>query len=149
MTTGEGPDRIRSIAVHRDDVATALEATLRTEKRVVLRITPPFSGRMRARIHEVSGDAASAGDAATTSDPSEGDPSPIHVDPRALVEPVPPYPEVDETAAAYPDADVERRRERHAEAVADWRERVRTSLTDGVSVDVAGVDYEIGVVALG
>ena len=61
---GSGPDRIRSIAVHREDVANALEATLRSDREVVLRVTPPFSGRMRARLHAVD---ANAGDG---SDPS-------------------------------------------------------------------------------
>jgi len=33
----DDPGRIRSIAVHRDDVTTALEATLRERREVVLR----------------------------------------------------------------------------------------------------------------
>ncbi|MFC5136267.1 MULTISPECIES: hypothetical protein [Haloferacaceae] len=148
------PTRIRSIAVHREDVANALEATLRTDRRVVLRVTPPYAGRMRARIHAVEGvpevDAAGVGD-------------PIHVDPADLVADPPPYPEVDETAAAYPDTDVETRRERHAEAVDDWRAAVREAVGGTVEIPVgeeAGAEettegsdgartHEVDVVALG
>ncbi|WP_418285371.1 hypothetical protein [Halorubrum sp. DTA46] len=133
MTDDEraGPDRIRSIAVHREDVATALEATLRSDRTVVLRVTPPFSGRMRARLHTVG--PSESGDSSLEADTAEG-PGPIHVDPRDLVDGLPPYPEVDETAAKHPDADVETRRERHAEAVATWRERVRESIVSSITV---------------
>ena len=122
------PRRIRSLAVHREDVANALEATLRSDSRVVLRVTPPFSGRMRARIHRVSDGAG---------EPAE----PIHVDAADLVDPLPAYPEVDDTVADHPDADVETRRERHAEAVAEWRTAVREAV--GGSVELA-VDAEAG-----
>jgi hypothetical protein len=125
-----GPSRIRSIAVHRDDVATALEATLRSDREVVLRVTPPFSGRMRARIHAVDTDDKEGSDT--------GDPAPIHVDPRDLVSDVPPYPEVDETMADNPDADLETRRKRHTEAVESWRETVRESVVDSVGLDAGG-----------
>ncbi|GAA0505292.1 hypothetical protein SAMN04488066_10119 [Halorubrum aquaticum] len=143
--SGEGtdPTRIRSIAVHREDVANALEATLRTEKRVVLRVTPPYSGRMRARIHRVDDASMDGSDGA------------IHVDAAAFLETVPPYPEVDETAAEFPDADVETRRERHAEAVAEWREAVREAVGGTVEIAIADGDtvgertHEVDVVALG
>lgn len=136
-STGLG--RIRSIAVHREDVATALEATLRSEKRVVLRITPPFSGRMRARLHTLGAESVGNSGAESPSDSDSGRGSdeaddPILVDPRDLVSEVPAYPEVDETGAKYPDADVESRRERHAEAVAAWRKRVRDSVVSSVAI---------------
>jgi hypothetical protein len=146
-----GPERIRSIAVHRDDVASALEATLRSDREVVLRVTPPFSGRMRARLHALSGEGSGV-------ERTEGDDTraPIHIDPRSLVPDAPPYPEADETAAAHPDADVETRRARHAEAVEDWRERVRASIVDSIAVSLVdeggetdGDPREIRVNALG
>ena len=155
MSEGTAPDRIRSIAVHREDVATALEATIRTDRRVVLRITPPFSGRMRARIHEVTdGGLEGAGDGweGGRDDRRDGDgtdPAPIHVDPRSLVDDVPSYPEVDETTAAFPDADVETRHERHADAVDAWRETVRGSLVDRVSIEVDGTTHDVDVSVLG
>jgi hypothetical protein len=128
-----GPDRIRSIAVHRDDVASALEATLRSDRDVVLRVTPPFSGRMRARLHARS---ANGSDGESGEDGAAREP--IHVDPRDLVSDAPSYPEVDETAAAHPEADVETRRALHGEAVEAWRERVRESIVDSVTVDIGG-----------
>lgn len=148
------PTRIRSIAVHRADVVNALEATLRTDRRVVLRITPPYAGRMRARIHTV--ESVPGVDA-------DGTGGPIHVDPADLVTDQAPYPEVDETAAAYPDTDVETRRERHAEAVDDWRTGIREAVGGTVEIPVgeeAGAEettegsdeertHEVDVVALG
>ncbi|WP_128905105.1 hypothetical protein [Halorubrum amylolyticum] len=157
MTDGEpsgtgGPDRIRSIAVHRDDVGTALEATLRSDREVVLRVTPPFSGRMRARLHSLG---AGEGEAdAEKGKGSDDDPSPIHVDPRDLVSDVPPYPEVDETAAEAPETDLETRRKQHTEAVESWREAVRESVVDRVELAAGGDNgeektVEVDVSALG
>ena len=138
------PRRIRSLAVHRADVANALEATLRSDSRVVLRVTPPFSGRMRARIHRVSDGAG---------EPAE----PIHVDAADLVDPLPAYPEVDDTVADHPDADVDTRRERHAEAVSEWRTAVREAVGGSVELavdtDVEGADavstHTVDVIPLG
>ena len=142
-----GPDRIRSIAVHREDVANALEATLRSDRDVVLRATPPFSGRMRARLHAL--DAGSDESGERDSADSADAPAPLHVDPRDLVAEVPPYPEPDDTASEYPDADLETRRERHAEAVERWRERVRERVGPTVEIEVDGDVREVDVVALG
>ena len=139
------PERIRSIAVHRGDVANALEATLRSDRAVVLRVTPPFSGRMRARLHSL-GDGT--GSSTAPSESAAG--SPIHIDPRDLVAETPPYPEVDETTSEYPGADVETRRERHAEAVAAWRETVRQSVVSSVTIaDGDGTNREVDVTVLG
>ncbi|TKX58782.1 hypothetical protein EXE44_04355 [Halorubrum sp. SS7] len=139
-----GPDRIRSVAVHREDVANALEATLRSDREVVLRATPPFSGRMRARLH-----ALDAGGGDGDADAGDGGPAPLHIDPRALVADAPPYPEVDDTAAEYPDADLAARRKRHAEAVEDWRETVRERVAETVEIEVDGETRIVDVTALG
>ncbi|MFB6251790.1 MAG: hypothetical protein ABEI27_08930 [Halobellus sp.] len=50
--TPGSPIRIRSLAVTTTDVVDALEARVRRQRRIVLRVTPPFSGRMRARLHD-------------------------------------------------------------------------------------------------
>ena len=142
-----GPDRIRSVAVHREDVANALEATLRSDREVVLRATPPFSGRMRARLHAL--DAGGGESDEGTGGGSDDAPAPLHIDPRDLVADVPPYPEPDETASEYPDADLETRRERHAEAVAAWRERVRERVGSTVEIEVDGEIRAVDVTALG
>lgn len=76
----DDPTRIDSIAVHTDDIVAAVEARDRNRREAVLRITPPFTGRMRARIH-IEGTAA-----------EYGDPEPIHVEPRSLIGDVPPFP---------------------------------------------------------
>lgn len=143
--TEVGPERIRSIAVHREDVANALEATLRSDRAVVLRVTSPFSGRMRARLHSL-GD----GTGTSTETGDEAGVPPIHIDPRDLVADPPGYPEVDETAAENPEADVETRRERHAAAVASWRETVRESVVSSVAIrDGTGAVREVDVAVLG
>ena len=156
-----GPDRLRSIAVHRDDVATALEATLRSDREVVLRVTPPFSGRMRARLHSVGPGSGPASESGSESEPtaeheggteseSTAEPSPLHVDPQSLVADAPPYPEVDQTAADHPDTDVDTRRERHTEAVEAWRTAVRGSVVDTVSIEAGdGESIDVDVTALG
>ena len=169
MTDGDpsmsdDPGRIRSIAVHRDDVATALEATLRSDREVVLRVTPPFSGRERAQsVAALAPDAALSPHRHPTEyecadppdDGGEAAPAPVHVDPRDLVSDVPPYPEVDETMADNPDADLETRRKRHTEAVESWREAVRESVAAGVELDAdggggeGGETVEVDVTALG
>ena len=143
--TEAGSGRIRSIAVHRDDVASALEATLRSDREVVLRVTPPFSGRMRARLHTVGG-----GSGATTETEGGDAAPPVHIDPRNLVADPPPYPEPDETAAKHPDASVETRRERHAKAVAAWRGAVRRSVVSSVAIEAGdAAPREVGVAVLG
>jgi hypothetical protein len=77
---GDDPTVIDSIAVHTEDIVAAVEARDRNRRDAVLRITPPFAGRMRARIH-VAGEEA-----------EYGDPAPIHVEPRTLVSDVPSFP---------------------------------------------------------
>ena len=145
-TAEPGPDRIRSIAVHREDVANALEATLRSDREVVLRVTPPFSGRMRARLHALD---AGGGDDAGEPDDADRAPAPLYVDPRDLVADAPPYPEPDDTAAEYPEADLETRRKRHADAVEAWRELVRERVGSTVEIEVDGQGRTVDVNPLG
>lgn len=138
MTGEPGPEtdptRIRSVAVHREDVANALEATLRSDRTVVLRVTPPYAGRMRARIHRV--ETAKQGESGIAGGDENGSSGPIHLDPRELVETIPAYPEVDDTTAERPGSDLETRRKRHAEAVETWREQVRQAVGGTVSIPI-------------
>ena len=133
------PTEIRSIAVRADDLVTALEHRLRSGGDAVLRVTPPFTPRMRARIHVA--DRA-----------PEGDPAPVHVDPADLVTDVPAYPEPGETEdelRADPDVEYtrERHRERHRRAVEAWREAVPEHAVDEVAIDAGdgehGVDVKV------
>ncbi|WP_049936305.1 hypothetical protein [Haloplanus natans] len=131
------PTAIRAIAVTVDDVVTALEATRRSGRRTVLRITPPFSGRMRARLHRPTGDEAT--DA-------------VHVDPADLVSNPPPYPDPDETADRLRAADeytTDRHHERHAAAVEEWRAAVRRGIVDAVALPTADGPHRVAVKRLG
>ncbi|MFC7045806.1 hypothetical protein ACFQH6_10655 [Halobacteriaceae archaeon GCM10025711] len=142
--TSTDPRVIRSIAVTRSDVVAAYEHNRRGGARAVLRVTPPFNGRMRARIH-VEHDAEYA-DAVR----------PIHVQPSALVDTdrVPPYPDPDETGAslrADPEAtySVEEHHERHVEAVAAWREAVGDAIVDAVDLATPDGPHRVAVKRLG
>jgi len=136
----DDPTAVRRIAVHLDDVVTALEANARRDEGAVLRVTPPFSGRMRARLHLAGKEAG------------YGDPEPIHVDPASLVPDAPPFPNPDDTAdelRAVGEYSVERHRDAHAEAVAAWRETVRESVVDRATVETQAGPHEVEVATLG
>lgn len=132
------PRSIRSIAVTVEDVVAALEASRRSSRTAVLRVTPPFSGRMRARLH-VEGEEGEY----------DGEIRPIHVPPDRLVENVPPYPDPDETAAELEEYDVERHRERHVEAVEAWRKTVRSRIATRATLPIDGDEKAVDVVTLG
>ncbi|MFB6195043.1 MAG: hypothetical protein ABEI80_02650 [Haloplanus sp.] len=139
MPTGgprDDPTRIVSVAVTVDDVVTALEANRRSDRHVVLRITPPFSGRMRARLHRPDADA---------------DTDAVHLDPATLVDDPPPYPTPDETADRLRETGEysrERQYDRHTTAVQDWREAVGESIVDAVELPTAD-GHRVDVAALG
>jgi hypothetical protein len=131
------PTAIRSVAVTVDDVVTALEATRRSDRRTVLRITPPFSGRMRARLHRPTDDDAT--DA-------------IHLDPSTLVADLPPYPDPDETAdrlRAAGEYTTERHHDRHAAAVREWRAATREAIVDAVALPTEDGPHRVEVKRLG
>ncbi|MGM0605162.1 MAG: hypothetical protein ACQETB_05765 [Halobacteriota archaeon] len=137
--TSDDPTVIRSIAVTVEDIVTALEASRRTSREAVIRITPPFNGRMRGRIHMADGDT------------NYGDgPEPIHVDPETLVEDVPPYPEVDETADDLePNASIASRHDRHVARIEAWRRAASGSLVDSVAIETPAGEHAIDVLHLG
>jgi len=147
MVDEEDPRAIRSVAVTTDDVVAAYEARQRSPRRPVLRVTPPFSGRMRARLHD-PGPAARGSEAVGESgsepvgdrDPSTGA---IYLPPERLLDPdaIGAFPTPDDTedalrADSEVEFTVERHRERHVEAVEEWRETVRGTLVDEVEIRV-------------
>ncbi|MFC7068521.1 hypothetical protein [Halobaculum lipolyticum] len=67
------PSVVRQLAVTADDVLAALEASERGRRDAVLRVTPPFAGRMRARLHVAGAEGEYDGA------------EPIHVEPRAFL----------------------------------------------------------------
>lgn len=133
----DNPRAIRTVAVTVDDVVAALEANRSADRGAVLRITPPFSGRMRARIH--------AGGAAYDTDPE-----PIHLDPETLVDEIPDYPTADETEVDDETAaDIESRRQRHTDRVEAWRETVRGRLAETVDIGTPAGEHTVRVIGLG
>ncbi len=138
----DDPTRIRSIAVTVDDVVTALESSERGSRRAVLRITPPFYGRMRARIHLDGAEGT-----------YDGDVAPVHVPADQFIDDdAPPYPEVDDTAdrlGAAGDYTTDELRERHVEAVGRWREAVRHHVVDRVTLDTSSGPHTVDVKRLG
>ena len=124
------PTVVRSIAVTTADVVAALELNLTSDDTGVLRLTPPFHGRMRARLHI---------DRAGEGPPADTEPRPLYLPPERLVEEPPAYPRPDETAAQLRgDAEtaytVERHHECHAAAVERWRETVPETIREKVTL---------------
>ncbi len=139
----DDPTVVRSLAVHADDVVAALEANAARGAGAVLRVTPPFNGRMRARLHRAGGEGR-----------YDDDPEPVHVPPERLVtEDAPTYPTPDETEDALreakPEYTTERHREFHAERVAEWRGSVRDHLTERVTLPVGADGHSVDVLTLG
>jgi hypothetical protein len=137
MTTD--PSVIRSLAVSAEDLLAALEANARDGPQTVLRATPPYSGRMRARLHVVHDET------------DEGET--LHLSPTAFLDDAaPPYPTPDETADELRDrADetysVDRHHDYHQQQVEQWRE----SLLDNVAqtVSLPNRDHDVSVSLLG
>ncbi|QIO23751.1 hypothetical protein [Haloarcula sp. JP-L23] len=131
------PSVVRSLAVSAEDLTAALEANARDGPRTVLRATPPYSGRMRARLHVVQGD----------------DEETLHVAPEQLLtDTAPAYPTPDDTADELRADEeetytVERHRAYHERRVDEWRETVFDHVVDAVTVPA--VDHEVNISLLG
>jgi len=139
MNTMSDPTTIETLVVKSDELVTALEAT-RRGKPTVLRVTAPFSARMRARLHVTQGDEAR-------------DSGQLLVQPGALVaDDCPPLPHSDETAAklrsrANEEYTPERHREVHESAIEAWRSRVPEYARS--CAELAAVDTPVEVAILG
>ena len=169
----EDPRTVDVLVVHADDVVAALAATAQGRE-TVLRVTPPFRGRQRARIHvveNVDGAASAPGDAGTIDGDSEEGvegtdarparrpdgadaADPLHVPADAFVADdapsFPRAPDTEPTPADSPEYDVDEHFERHEDAVADWRTTVQESFVERTRVDApGGEDCEFEVRYLG
>ena len=153
------PRRIGSLAVTESDVVDALEATARGGRDIVLRVTPPFSGRMRARLHAVGvvGDGSGGGSEQATGADDDGthaaEATPVYVPPERFVADPPTYPTVDDTedelrASATPYTR-DRHRERHRAAVEEWRQTVRARLVGSIAVPTDDGSTTVSVSYLG
>lgn len=135
------PTEIRSLAVTGEDLVAAVETNRTTGREATLRVTPPFSGRMRARLHVVQSPPAP--------------PGPVHVDPERLLEPdAPPYPrpaDTEEALRADPGATytVDRHRDRHAAAVGAWRDRLPEAVVDRATIETSAGPVDVAVHVLG
>ena len=147
---GSDPRRIGSVAVTGSDVIDALEATARGDRKIVLRITPPFSGRMRARLHDAG--AVDSGADADAPDP-EADAAPVHLPPERLAADPPAYPTVDDTEDELRASETpytrKRHRERHQAAVEEWRATVRERLVEETTIDTDAGPTTVSVSYLG
>lgn len=134
MTADADPSAIRSIAVSRDDVVDAFVYGRENPGAAVLRATPPFHGRMRARIHVYRADDARVTGA-------------IHVQPGELLEDdvVANYPTLEDEREDAPSDGTERVRKRHAEAVDAWRERAREAIVETLALETADGSRSVAV----
>ncbi len=132
------PTTIRSLAISPDDAVDAFVYGRENPGEGVLRVTPPFHGRMRARIHVYHVDDAPATGA-------------VHVAPAEVLEDdvVAAYPSLEDELEDADDAETERIRERHAEAVEAWRDRARTALVDSVTLETDAGTHRVDVKSLG
>ena len=140
--TSSDPTQIRVIVVTTDDIVSALEANERRNADAVLRVTPPFTGRMRARLH-IEG-----------AEREYGDPTPLHIQPERFLEAVPPFPRPDATedqlrenrASTYSPA---QHRRLHQNEVEAWRSSVRSSVLDRTSIALQGDEHGVRIATLG
>lgn len=132
------PTDIKSIAISATDLVAAIEATADGSE-TVLRVTPPFSGRMRARLHVVQSD--------------DSDDETLHIDPASLLTAdAPAYPTPDDTADELRAADdetysVERHRSYHEQRLAEWRDSLPDHVVDSTTLRDTG--HEVTVSLLG
>ena len=132
---GADPSVVDTLVVHESDLIAAVEARDRNRRQTVLRVTPPFAARMRARLH-VSSDAAEpnasassderAGESGedqsdrTESEPPEQEtPTPVTIPPRAMIDDVPRFP---------------------GRGASEWRSRVAQAVCDRLDGELSELD---------
>ena len=152
------PTVIRSVAVTTADVVAALETNETTSNRAVLRMLPPYAGRMRARLHLLNGSTEKlvrdSADGAIGDVPTSDEPDGVlYLDPKTLAPDAPAYPRPGETAAELRNDptetySVERHHEYHAKAIAQWREELPEHIADTVTIETQHGDHEIRVRSL-
>ena len=135
------PTVIRVLVVTAEDVVTALEANERRDAGAVVRVTPPFAARMRARLHVAGAEG------------EYDEPRPIHVPPGRLVADPPPFPTPDDTADELRASDAgytpERHHERHGARVTAWRDTVRDRIVAEATLRTPAGPHTVAVKTLG
>lgn len=142
MGGGDDPASIRSLAVSSEDVVNAFVYGRENPGTAVLRVTPPFHGRMRARLHVYHVDDT----------PEMGA---IHVPPADLLDEgvVDTYPTLEaveaDLATDGSNPAPERVRGAHGDALESWRERALESIVDAVVLETADGKRRVTVKTLG
>lgn len=138
MAGDADPTAIRALAVSSEDIVNAFVYTRSNPGTAVLRVTPPFHGRMRARIHVYQLEDTRETGA-------------IHVEPERLLtsEVVDSFSALEETEAALEADDPEAVRKAHAEALEDWRERAGRAIVDAVVLETGDDRHRVEVNRLG
>lgn len=138
MDEDDDPTAIRSFALSAEDAADAYAYTQENPGEAVLRVTPPFHGRMRARIHVYRRDDTELTGA-------------VHVRPEAVIadEVVADYPDLEGKLEAADPSGTERIRKRHAEAVEEWQARAQTAIVDAVTIDTDAGPHRVEVKRVG
>ena len=139
MSGDADPAAIRSLAVSSEDVVNAFVYTRENPGTAVLRVTPPFHGRMRARLHVYQLEDARETGA-------------VHISPVRLLEDavVDSFPALEDTETTLgDDPEPEVIREAHAEALEDWRERAAGSIVEVVDLEAGEEPHRVDVKRLG
>jgi hypothetical protein len=138
MVEDDDPSAIRSIALSPEDAVDAYIYSRENPGDAVLRVTPPFHGRMRARIHVYRVDDTELTGA-------------VHLSPADVIadDVVADYPDL-ESALEDADADeADRVRERHTEAVEDWQARAREGISESVTLETDDGPHDVDLKPLG
>ncbi|WP_222918114.1 hypothetical protein [Natrinema sp. SYSU A 869] len=136
----DDPSAIRSVALSPEDAVDAYVYSRENPGDAVLRVTPPFHGRMRARIHVYRVDDTELTGA-------------VHLSPAAVIadDVVAEYPDLESALADADDdpAEADQIRERQAEAVEDWQARAREAIVDSVALETADGTHRVDLKTLG
>ncbi|NGM67893.1 hypothetical protein G6M89_02510 [Natronolimnobius sp. AArcel1] len=130
---------MRSLAVSPDDVVNAYIYTQENPGEAVLRVTPPFHGRMRARLHAYRVDDTHMTGA-------------LHIRPAELIadEIVDAYPQLEDAAETSVDeTDTERIRERHADSHEQWRENATEAIAETITLETPAGSQQVSIKRLG
>ena len=140
------PAAIRSLAVSADDVANAFVYSRENPGEAVLRVTPPFHGRMRARLHVDHDPELDADDGAVRVDPGT-----LLAD--AVVDDYPTLEAIEADLAAEAetgsdDLSPARIGEAHADALENWHDRAVESIVDAATLETPAGAVSVDVVRL-
>ena len=124
MAEDDDPTTIRSLALSPGDAASAYAYTQENPGDAVLRVTLPFHGRMRARIHVYQRDDTELTGA-------------IHIPPASVIESdvIEDYPRLEATLEEATSAASDEIRKHHADAVEEWQARARESILEATTID--------------